>query len=151
MAWDVGATLSKYYTELSTPLMWADKGPGTLVHGNLSFNSGCTCTSSLLQLQLQWEPTQSYISFFSFFSFLVYPFTTMVVFIDLDDDVEPPELNVLKTKAPIGWYQIDHISITSNIQEPQVYLEKLDERKNPNRNAVTEALGCYPSVSPWFD
>jgi hypothetical protein len=72
----------------------------------------------------------------------------MVVFIDLDDDVEPPELSSLKTKAPISWYQNDHIPAAPNTHSPKKYLEKLNERTNPNKNAVTEALGCYPSVLP---
>ena len=64
----------------------------------------------------------------------------MVVFIDLDDDVEPPELSSLKTKAPEGWYQTDRIPATANAPKLKDSLEKLDERINPNKNAVTEAL-----------
>jgi hypothetical protein len=70
----------------------------------------------------------------------------MVVFIDLDDDVEPPELSSLRTKAPIGWFQTDHILAAPNTQTPKKSPEKINERMNPNKNAVTEALGCYPSV-----
>ena len=72
----------------------------------------------------------------------------MVVFIDLDDDVETPELSSLNAKAPIGWYQTDRIPAALNTQTPKESLEKLNERTNPNKNAVTEALGCYPSVLP---
>jgi hypothetical protein len=72
----------------------------------------------------------------------------MVVFVDLDDDIEPPELSSLKTKAPIGWYQADRIPAAPNNQTPKRPPEKLNERTNPNKNAITEALGCYPSVFP---
>ena len=82
---------------------------------------------------------------FFFFSYL---FVTMVVFIDLGDDVEPPELSSLKTNALSGWYQTDRIPAAPNTQTPKKSLGKLNERMNPNKNAVTEALGCYPSVLP---
>lgn len=74
----------------------------------------------------------------------------MVVFIDLDDDVEPPELklNSLKTGAPIAWYHNDRIPAAPNAHTPKQCLEKLNDRTNPNKIAMTEALGCYPSVLP---
>jgi hypothetical protein len=72
----------------------------------------------------------------------------MVVFIDLDDDIEPPELSSLKTKAPVGRYQSDRVPATASMNLPKRFLEKLNDRTNPNKNVVTEALGCYPSVPP---
>jgi hypothetical protein len=66
----------------------------------------------------------------------------MVVFVDLEDESEPPE------RAP-HWslhhphkgpgFGVGGLSIGSQSQS--------DGRENPNRNTITEALGCYPYVT----
>lgn len=62
----------------------------------------------------------------------------MAVFQDLEEDPEPPEI------LPAQWQHLlarglrtAHIG-TLNDQD--------DERVNPNKNVMTEALGCYPYV-----
>lgn len=69
----------------------------------------------------------------------------MVIFVDLEDESEPPE----KIIAP-------HWSQGQNGRREFAALPKLGglsldvvqqkDRINPNKNAVTEALGCYPWV-----
>jgi hypothetical protein len=67
----------------------------------------------------------------------------MVIFIDLDDEAEPPELGAAKHQAPRHWSQIGLgrciPQVNGNDAKESVY-----ERPNPNKNALTEALGCYP-------
>src|SRR5271156_5691068 len=70
----------------------------------------------------------------------------MVVFIDLDDEAEPPELSFNGPEAPKHWFQTDHANSIARTHTLQGSEEMLKERINPNKNAVTEALGCYPSV-----
>lgn len=68
----------------------------------------------------------------------------MVVFIDLDDEAEPPELSSNRPEAPKHWFQNDHANGISRTYTLKTSERKLNERVNPNKNAVTEALGCYP-------
>jgi hypothetical protein len=68
----------------------------------------------------------------------------MVVFVDLNDDPEPPRLGSHRNDAPIHWLEGNltlHPTRAQPIKDPAA---KLAERSNPNRNAVTAALGCYP-------
>lgn len=62
----------------------------------------------------------------------------MVLFVELEDEgTEPPELRVLQGRR---WSGRDELGVGRL---------KLDERReNPNRNCMTEALGCYPYVVP---
>lgn len=58
----------------------------------------------------------------------------MAVFVDLEDEsAEPPE--ILTTPQ---WQPYERVLRTADTG-------KLDDaRVNPNKNATTEALGCYP-------
>ncbi|TVY55816.1 hypothetical protein LCER1_G005120 [Lachnellula cervina] len=65
----------------------------------------------------------------------------MVVFVDLDDESEPPELG--------GHWDVRRFGLGNTVSEKEKEeVENVDEEKrdNPNRNASTEALGCYPVV-----
>ncbi|QSZ36762.1 hypothetical protein DSL72_006645 [Monilinia vaccinii-corymbosi] len=67
----------------------------------------------------------------------------MVVFVDLEDDLEPPEqlkneLRHLQNgfKKPT-WAGFGEAGMGSLME---------DGRDNPNKNAITEAMGCYPII-----
>ncbi len=68
----------------------------------------------------------------------------MVVFIDLDDELEPPELRDLNAVVAPHWSQPGYDRVLLKSYAPESALETLSVRDNPNRNALTEALGCYP-------
>jgi len=68
----------------------------------------------------------------------------MVVFVDLDDDPEPPELGSHRNDAPRPWSETKLAYNPTGVQTIKTPTIKLTERSNPNRNVVTEALGCYP-------
>ena len=62
----------------------------------------------------------------------------MVLFVDLEDEnAEPPEV------VTNHWQRFKERDLrTANTTS-------LDERRvNPNKNATTQALGCYPYVPP---
>jgi hypothetical protein len=65
----------------------------------------------------------------------------MVVFVDLDDESEPPELRSQPPKSS-GTYRQTGIAVRTRAENG--VSDGLAERVNPNKNAVTEALGCYP-------
>lgn len=72
----------------------------------------------------------------------------MVLFIDLDEEIEPPEIRRPSGVQMTGksWMQ-NGIPIKSDIVEAMAASPgagRLEERINPNRNALTEAMGCYP-------
>ena len=60
----------------------------------------------------------------------------MVLFVDLEDETaEPPEI------VTPHWQRFNERSLRT------AKAATLDEaRLNPNKNAITEALGCYPYV-----
>ncbi|TVY14254.1 hypothetical protein LARI1_G007627 [Lachnellula arida] len=65
----------------------------------------------------------------------------MVVFVDLDDESEPPEVG--------GHWDVRRFGLGNTVSEKEKEeVENVNEEKrdNPNRNASTEALGCYPVV-----
>lgn len=71
----------------------------------------------------------------------------MVVFVDLDDESEPPEDPRLK----IIWDVNGHAGIVGRFgpgnSVPGKEMKSADEaekRENPNKTPFTEALGCYP-------
>lgn len=60
----------------------------------------------------------------------------MVLFVELEDEgSEPPELRTLQER---GWSAKDGMGVER--------LRLGDDRENPNRNSMSEALGCYPYV-----
>lgn len=59
----------------------------------------------------------------------------MVLFVDLEDETEPPE-NVTN-----HWHNLNQSAFG-----PSNSAALEDRRVNPNKNATTEALGCYPYV-----
>jgi len=64
----------------------------------------------------------------------------MVVFVDLDNDPEPLELSSGRPEVLGHW---SHTSVYNRTKSEIISPERLYERENPNKNAVTEALGCY--------
>lgn len=64
----------------------------------------------------------------------------MVIFVDLDDESEPPEELRLRghwdVRDVVGRYGAGRVVKEKEVDEGQ--------RENPNRTAFTEALGCYP-------
>jgi hypothetical protein len=68
----------------------------------------------------------------------------MVIFVDLDDEAEPPELGAVKHQVPQHWSQIGLGRCISQVNGNDAIAETASERPNPNKNALTEALGCYP-------
>jgi hypothetical protein len=65
----------------------------------------------------------------------------MVVFVDLEDEGEPPEI--------VSSRQWEKLDLNRNPPGADAFraqgIAGLEEgRVNPNKNAVTEALGCYP-------
>lgn len=64
----------------------------------------------------------------------------MVIFVDLEDESEPPESvphwSQLQQHGGIGsMLSLIDLSLKDGLQH---------DRGNPNKNAITEALGCYP-------
>jgi hypothetical protein len=65
----------------------------------------------------------------------------MVVFVDLDDESEPPEdprlgghWDIHGRAGAIGRFGVGNKEVETDE----------GQRDNPNRTVVTEALGCYP-------
>ncbi|KAI9647804.1 hypothetical protein NHQ30_004192 [Ciborinia camelliae] len=78
----------------------------------------------------------------------------MVVFVDLEDDSEPPEQIVNGLKHLQNGFNGFQKPVWGGFEEAnkgaksarELALEE-DGRENPNKNALTEALGCYPIIS----
>jgi len=72
----------------------------------------------------------------------------MVVFVDLDDESEPPEDPRLRSHWDINGHAgvIGRFGVRNGVVVPEKEGKTADEgqRDNPNRTVVTEALGCYP-------
>jgi hypothetical protein len=68
----------------------------------------------------------------------------MVVFVDLDEESEPPE-------RALHWGLLNQHGGFGNLPSLRALSlkegGKVDGRENPNKNAITEALGCYPYVT----
>jgi hypothetical protein len=74
----------------------------------------------------------------------------MVVFLDLEDDVEPPE----QMRVREHW-SMQHGTVNAGVlRSLSIRGERgvdpaAHERENPNKEkAITKALGCYPYVYP---
>jgi len=63
----------------------------------------------------------------------------MVVFVDLDDEAEPPEDPRLR-----GYWDVRRFGVGDVVSEKEVKGADEVKRENPNKCAFTEALGCYP-------
>jgi hypothetical protein len=62
----------------------------------------------------------------------------MVVFVDLEDESEPPELS--------NWSRLS-LNLHGGLMNRPLELQEKEVDKgrvNPNKNSITEALGCYP-------
>lgn len=82
----------------------------------------------------------------------------MAVFVDLDDESEPPEAQSGNGRSAWGDVRDPHLHAAAlrnselRGMEGKVLVarDKVDEavdedgRPNPNRNVITQALGCYP-------
>lgn len=66
----------------------------------------------------------------------------MVVFVDLDDENEPPEDPRLRSQH---WSRTGLSEQWDGKRDTDP--NKAATRDNPNKSAVTEALGCYPYAS----
>jgi hypothetical protein len=69
----------------------------------------------------------------------------MVVFFDLEDDLEPPEKFALKEQVHWSRLGADDVDarrdICGGVGESDGGVQV---RPNPNMNPMTESLGCYP-------
>ncbi|KAI1332638.1 hypothetical protein F5Y16DRAFT_121623 [Xylariaceae sp. FL0255] len=76
----------------------------------------------------------------------------MVIFLDLEDENEPPQnfmqwdTDMIKQQQQQFQHQLYHAVTTSETNGVEESKKDL-ERHNPNRNRITEALGCYPIIS----
>lgn len=74
----------------------------------------------------------------------------MVVFLDLEDDKEPPEQIAKELKHLQNGINEFQKPVWGGFPEANkgVMVRSLtldeDGRENPNKNTTTEALGCYP-------
>ena len=67
----------------------------------------------------------------------------MVVFVDFEDEAEDPHAGFpLPGPKPINKNGSIAVMTRQNVEG------NLHERPNPNLNATSAALGCYPCVSP---
>ena len=69
----------------------------------------------------------------------------MVLFVDLEDESEPPEITTQWQRQHLyeRGLRTAHIGTLDGKDEGR--------RVNPNKNVMTEALGCYPYVPfPWI-
>jgi hypothetical protein len=68
----------------------------------------------------------------------------MVVFVDLDEESEPPE-------RASHWSLLNQHGGFGNLPSFRALSlkegDQIDGRENPNKNTITEALGCYPYVT----
>jgi hypothetical protein len=71
----------------------------------------------------------------------------MVVFVDLEEESEPPERlphwSLLNQRAHRGFEGLASVRRLS-------LRDQGDGRENPNKNAIAEALGCYPYVTSFW-
>ena len=68
----------------------------------------------------------------------------MVLFVDLEEDSEPPEQGVAPHWSQLNQHGGREFTDLQRLGGLSLGAGKTDERVNPNRNAVAEALGCYP-------
>lgn len=78
----------------------------------------------------------------------------MVLFVDLEDEsAEPPDLTrmgigekdyMIDTRGGHGDWRDFHNPVVDNDNQHLQVGRYGEERPNPNNNAMTEALGCYP-------
>ena len=72
----------------------------------------------------------------------------MVVFIDFDDEAEDPHADPSK---PAGFALPRRQRFTNSgtiaLEKPANLEDPKPEGPNPNLNALSEALGCYPSAT----
>ncbi|KAL3424413.1 hypothetical protein PVAG01_03694 [Phlyctema vagabunda] len=85
----------------------------------------------------------------------------MVLFVDLEDEnAEPPDISRMGIAPTPQWSGVGHADWrdfhdSGNSQNHgdwrdshnQVEEVRVEERLNPNKNAMTEALGCYPIIT----
>lgn len=64
----------------------------------------------------------------------------MVVFVDLEDESEPPEDPRLRGHWETGLFAVENVVQEREMKSGGVHAQ----RDNPNRGPVTEGLGCYP-------
>jgi len=67
----------------------------------------------------------------------------MVLFLDLDES-EPPEKGNAPHWSQINQYGGPEFGALQRLGGLNLEGAKTEDRFNPNRNAVAEALGCYP-------
>lgn len=109
------------------------------------------------QTQLQWATSLTLVHFLFSGVWIAFPRSRtaslaakMVLFVDLEDDAEPPERpGVAPHWSQLGNGVLGGRSLSSSGINGLDLREVRGEapRENPNNNAVTQALGCYPYVS----
>lgn len=67
----------------------------------------------------------------------------MVLFVDLEDEVEPPDsTSAFLARLHHRWERDGEGNLIS--RDSRGLADECEARANPNVNAVTQALGCYP-------
>lgn len=86
----------------------------------------------------------------------------MAIFVDLDEESEPPqqalhgEWDGERAKLQLQQQLLAVGNATTHPQDSSVVNSDPEPnadqgmRENPNRNRMTEALGCYPYVNCWL-
>jgi len=70
----------------------------------------------------------------------------MVIFVDLEDESEPPQRALHWSLRPQHGSNL-HGNGHAGLSIGGLSLEESDGRANPNKNAIAEALGCYPIIT----
>lgn len=109
--------------------------------------------------QLQWASILTLVLFLLLVSVtgsLLFPVVTttilwalrnMVLFVDLEDETEPPELqggNHWSMQENAGGLRVVSLGNQRSFGASIPTTVGGDIRDNPNKNVLTEALGCYP-------
>jgi hypothetical protein len=104
------------------------------------------CTTQPVAWQLQWDSPSNLVHCISLLLTLALAvfLANMVVFVDLEEDAEPPELKIAQGHWPRTVPVIDNRAISGHGRTLDGREDQMLERLNPNRNALTEAMGCYP-------
>lgn len=71
----------------------------------------------------------------------------MAVFVDLEDESEPPEVQPDISSSQWAMLDLDPAVRDRELRSVAGKANAEETRANPNRNITAQALGCYPWVS----
>ena len=74
----------------------------------------------------------------------------MVLFVDLEDESGNSSDPLDNDSMPHHWSHQLHIREGLGDLPARPSVQEVVERTNPNKNAMTEAMGCYPYVVYFF-